>query len=113
MDVWEVPQSSRSGLDRGFLMDVGPKQVDLRRLPAPRRARDDSARRGCGPIRRWSPPCAKTPDEAGPLPGRTAHAPTVAARVTRRRAVRLAVQPVIVTPAPTRGSSGPRGSPGW
>jgi hypothetical protein len=25
MDVWEVPQSSRSDLDRGFLMDVGPK----------------------------------------------------------------------------------------
>jgi hypothetical protein len=24
MDVWEVPRSSRSGLDRGFLMDVGP-----------------------------------------------------------------------------------------
>ena len=26
MDVWEVPQSSRSGLDGGFLMDVGPKR---------------------------------------------------------------------------------------
>src|SRR5437588_6226797 len=24
MDVWEVPQSSCSGLDKGFLMDVGP-----------------------------------------------------------------------------------------
>ena len=23
MDVWEVPQSSCPGLDRGFLMDVG------------------------------------------------------------------------------------------
>ena len=35
MDVWEVPQSSRSGLDRGFLMDVGPKratQLAVRRL---------------------------------------------------------------------------------
>src|SRR5262249_40411798 len=29
MDVWEVPQSSRSGLDRGFLMDVGPKRAAL------------------------------------------------------------------------------------
>jgi hypothetical protein len=27
MDVWEVPQSSRSGLDRGFLMDVGPTRA--------------------------------------------------------------------------------------
>src|SRR5262245_31213238 len=27
MDVWEVPRSSRSGLDRGFLMDVGPKRA--------------------------------------------------------------------------------------
>ena len=27
MDVWEVPQSSRSGLDRGFLMDVGPQRA--------------------------------------------------------------------------------------
>ena len=27
MDVWEVPQSSRSGLDRGFLMDVGPMRM--------------------------------------------------------------------------------------
>jgi hypothetical protein len=25
MDVWEFPCSSCSGLDRGFLMDVGPK----------------------------------------------------------------------------------------
>ena len=25
MDVWEVPQSSRSGLDRGYLMEVGPR----------------------------------------------------------------------------------------
>jgi hypothetical protein len=24
MDVWEISSSSRSGLDRGFLMDVGP-----------------------------------------------------------------------------------------
>jgi hypothetical protein len=29
MDVWEVPQSSRSGLDRGFLMDIGPKRARL------------------------------------------------------------------------------------
>jgi hypothetical protein len=28
MDVWEVLQSSRAGLDRGFLMDVGPKRTD-------------------------------------------------------------------------------------
>ena len=28
MDVWEVPSSSRSGLDRGFLMDVGPKRAE-------------------------------------------------------------------------------------
>jgi hypothetical protein len=27
MDVWEVAQSSRSGLDRGFLMDVGPTRA--------------------------------------------------------------------------------------
>ena len=27
MDVWEVPRSSRSGLDRGFLMDVGPTRA--------------------------------------------------------------------------------------
>jgi hypothetical protein len=27
MDVWEVPQSSCSGLDKGFLMDVRPQQV--------------------------------------------------------------------------------------
>src|SRR5262249_22206088 len=27
MDVWEVPCSSCSGLDRGFLMDVGPKRL--------------------------------------------------------------------------------------
>src|SRR6516162_590651 len=27
MDVWEVPQSSCPGLDRGFLMDGGPKQA--------------------------------------------------------------------------------------
>jgi hypothetical protein len=25
MNFWEVPRSSRSGLDRGFLIDVGPK----------------------------------------------------------------------------------------
>jgi len=30
MDVWEVPNSSCSGLDRSFLMDVGPQRaVDL------------------------------------------------------------------------------------
>jgi hypothetical protein len=29
MDAWDVPQSSRSGLDRGFLMDVGPKRAAL------------------------------------------------------------------------------------
>ncbi len=29
MDVWEVPQSTRSGLDRGFLMDVGPTHAGL------------------------------------------------------------------------------------
>jgi hypothetical protein len=27
MDVWEVPQSSRSGLDRRFLMEVGPTRA--------------------------------------------------------------------------------------
>jgi hypothetical protein len=27
MDVWEIPLSSCSGLDRGFLMDVGPEHV--------------------------------------------------------------------------------------
>jgi hypothetical protein len=27
MDVWEVPYSSCPGLDRGFLMDVGPEMV--------------------------------------------------------------------------------------
>jgi hypothetical protein len=27
MDVWEVPPSFRSGLDRGFLMDVGPTRA--------------------------------------------------------------------------------------
>ena len=39
MDVWEVPQSSRSGLDRGFLMDVGPMLLRLR--PSGDVARDD------------------------------------------------------------------------
>jgi hypothetical protein len=29
MDVWEVPRSSRSGLDRGFLMDVGPTRARI------------------------------------------------------------------------------------
>jgi hypothetical protein len=33
MDVWEVPPSSRSGLDRGFLMDVGPTRAKKCRLP--------------------------------------------------------------------------------
>ena len=28
MDVWVVPQSSCSGLDKGFLMDVGPQRAD-------------------------------------------------------------------------------------
>ena len=28
MDVWEVPQSSCSGLDKGFLMDVGPPRAE-------------------------------------------------------------------------------------
>ena len=28
MDVWEVPQSSCSGLDRSFLMDVGPPRTE-------------------------------------------------------------------------------------
>ena len=28
MDVWEVPQSSCSGLDKGFLMDGGPQRAD-------------------------------------------------------------------------------------
>jgi hypothetical protein len=27
MDVWEIPRSSRSGPDSGFLMDVGPMRV--------------------------------------------------------------------------------------
>jgi hypothetical protein len=27
MDVWEVPVSSCSGLDKGFLMDVGPTRA--------------------------------------------------------------------------------------
>jgi hypothetical protein len=27
MDVWEIPQSSRSRLDRGVLMDVGPTRA--------------------------------------------------------------------------------------
>ena len=27
MDVWEVPYSSCPGLDKGFLMDVGPEQA--------------------------------------------------------------------------------------
>jgi hypothetical protein len=31
MDVWEIPQSSRSELDRGFLMDVGPTRVGMTR----------------------------------------------------------------------------------
>src|SRR5262249_40511194 len=43
MDVWEVPRSSRSGLDRGFLMDVGPKHTAG--LSLCRRARS-SARAG-------------------------------------------------------------------
>jgi hypothetical protein len=29
MDVWEVPRSSRAGLDRGFLMDVGPTRAKV------------------------------------------------------------------------------------
>ena len=29
MDVWEVPQSSRSRLDIGFLIDVGPMRAGL------------------------------------------------------------------------------------
>src|SRR5262249_17041309 len=29
MDFWEVPCSSCSGLDRGFLMDLGPKRTRL------------------------------------------------------------------------------------
>src|SRR5215831_11319142 len=29
MDGWEVPDSSRPGLDRGPLMDVGPKHVRM------------------------------------------------------------------------------------
>ena len=29
MDVWQVAQSSRSGLDRGFLMDVGPTRARI------------------------------------------------------------------------------------
>src|SRR3954470_19039259 len=45
MDGWEVPQSSRSGLDRGLLMDGGPKQLGrevflaLKRCGRTRRAR--------------------------------------------------------------------------
>src|SRR5262245_36261874 len=34
MDVWEVPCSSCSGLDRGFLMDVGPPRGEHFRLRA-------------------------------------------------------------------------------
>jgi hypothetical protein len=29
MDVREIPQSSLSGLDRRFLMDVGPKRASI------------------------------------------------------------------------------------
>src|SRR5262245_46506379 len=35
MDAWKVPQSSRSRLDRGFLMDVGPTSAGLAVLTAP------------------------------------------------------------------------------
>src|SRR5262245_50488948 len=30
MDGWKVPRWSRSGLDRGFLMDVGPTRTTVR-----------------------------------------------------------------------------------
>src|SRR5262249_34627912 len=35
MNVWEVPQSSRSDLDRGFLMDVGPTRASVASAPNP------------------------------------------------------------------------------
>ena len=46
MDVWEVPYSSFSGLDRDFVMDVGPKPYSVLNrkvtnsgsVPLPRRA---------------------------------------------------------------------------
>src|SRR4051812_34886681 len=44
MDVWEVPRSSRPGLDRGLLMDAGPTHA---RSPA-----DSQPRTGEGP-RGW------------------------------------------------------------
>ena len=34
MDVWVVPQASCSGLDKGFLMDVGPERAGNFGLPA-------------------------------------------------------------------------------
>jgi DNA-binding transcriptional LysR family regulator len=51
MDVWEVPQSSRSGLDRGFLMDVGPTRADGPSDPRHRERYDG----GNGPRVRWIP----------------------------------------------------------
>ena len=36
MDVWEVPCSSCSGLDKGFLMDVGPKHAKRKSFSIPK-----------------------------------------------------------------------------
>src|SRR3954468_9564305 len=116
MDGWEVPQSSRSGLDRGLLMDGGPKQLGrevflaLKRCGRTRRARaPKEAGRGVAaivgyftsrPVRSFSAGGGYLP--AGPSLRRLARSVVVASSIHRSTASGRESHPAGDRPLPPR-----------
>src|SRR5215471_9151580 len=66
MDVWEVPQSSCPGLDRGFLMDVGPlRALDFYLVTS---GDQTDARNGCSAEVTIDPLLGNRPRARRPIP---------------------------------------------